>query len=103
MTILLPTIRKAGSEMWFTFNPDLETDPVYQDFVIDPPKSAPGQPDPFICKTSYHDNEWLSPESAQKIATLKERDPDSYHHVYEGGTRSTVEDGTGGLSWVSVS
>jgi len=85
LTILLPTIRKPGSEIWLTLNPDLETDAVYQDFIIDPPPGA------FVCKTSYHDNNWLSPESTQKIATLKERDPDAFHHVYEGGTRSTVE------------
>jgi len=85
LTILLPTIRKPGSEIWFTLNPDLETDPVYQDFIVDPPKGA------FVCKTSYHDNNWLSPESAQKIETLRERDPDTFHHVYEGATRSTVE------------
>lgn len=85
LTILLPTIRKPGSEIWLTFNPDLETDPVYQDFIIDPPPGA------FVCKTSYHDNNWLSAESRQKIETLKAKDPDAYHHVYEGGTRSTVE------------
>jgi phage terminase large subunit len=85
LTILLPTIRKPGSELWFTLNPDLETDAVYQDFVIDPPKGS------FVCKTSFRDNNWLSAESRQKIDTLRERDYDTYHHVYEGATRSTVE------------
>jgi phage terminase large subunit len=85
LTILLPTIRKPGSEIWFSLNPDLETDAVYQDFVLDPP------PGTFVCKIGYRDNNWLSPESKQKIATLKERDPDTFHHVYEGATRSTVE------------
>lgn len=85
LTILLPTIRKAGSEIWFSLNPDLETDAVYQDFIVNPPKGA------FVCKTSYHDNNWLSEESRQKIETLKERDYDTFHHVYEGATRSTVE------------
>lgn len=85
LTILLPTIRKRGSEIWWSLNPDLETDAVYQDFVIDPPKGS------FLCKISYHDNNWLSEESKQKIATLKERDYDTFHHVYEGATRSTVE------------
>lgn len=85
LTILLPTIRKPGSEIWFTLNPDLETDAVYQDFIVNPPKGA------VVCKTSFRDNNWLSPESREKIETLKERDPDTYHHVYEGGTRSTVE------------
>lgn len=85
LTILLPTIRKPGSELWFTLNPDLETDAIYQDFIVNPPKGT------FLCKTSFRDNNWLSPESRQKIETLKQRDPDTYHHVYEGGTRSTVE------------
>lgn len=85
LTILLPTIRKPGSEIWWSLNPDLETDAVYQDFVLDPPKGS------FVCKTSYKDNIWLSNESAQKIETLRERDPDTFHHVYEGATRSTVE------------
>ena len=85
LTILLPTIRKSGSEIWFSLNPDLETDAVYQDFVINPPKGA------FVCKIGYQDNNWLSPESREKIATLKERDYDTFHHVYEGATRSTVE------------
>ena len=85
LTILLPTIRKPGSEIWFSLNPDLETDAVYQDFIVNPPKGA------FVCKIGYQDNNWLSEESKQKIATLKERDPDTFHHVYEGATRSTVE------------
>ena len=85
LTILLPTIRKHGSEIWWTLNPDLETDPVYTDFVLNPP------PNSFVCRTSFRDNNWLSDESRQKIETLRQRDPDAYHHVYEGGTRSTVE------------
>jgi phage terminase large subunit len=85
LTILLPTIRKPGSEIWMTLNPDLETDAVYQDFIVNPPKSA------LVVKTSYRDNNWLSAESREKIETLRERDPDTFHHVYEGGTRSTVE------------
>jgi phage terminase large subunit len=85
LTILLPTIRKTGSEIWWSLNPDLETDAVYQDFIVDPPPGAKK------CQTSYKDNRWLSPESKQKIDTLRERDPDTFHHVYEGATRSTVE------------
>lgn len=85
LTILLPTIRKPGSSIWFTLNPDLETDPVYTDFILDPPKGS------FVCKIGYQDNNWLSQESKDKIETLRQRDPDTFHHVYEGGTRSTVE------------
>jgi phage terminase large subunit len=85
LTILLPTIRKERSEIWWSLNPDLDTDPVYHDYVLAPPPRAK------VCRTSFRDNNWLSSESRQKIETLRERDPDAYHHVYEGGTRSTVE------------
>ena len=85
LTILLPTIRKPGSEIWFTLNPDLETDAVYQDFVLSPPKNT------FLCRMSFRDNHWLSDESKQKIERLKDKDLDAYQHVYEGTTRSTVE------------
>jgi phage terminase large subunit len=85
LTILLPTIRKPQSEIWWSLNPDLATDAVYEDFVLNPPPGAK------VVRTSFRDNNWISPESRQKIETLKERDPDTYHHVYEGGTRSTVE------------
>ena len=33
--ILIPTIRKEGSEIWVSFNPELETDETYQRFVVD--------------------------------------------------------------------
>jgi len=85
LSVLLPTIRKPGSEIWFSLNPDLDTDAVYQDFVLNPPKGT------LLVKTSYRDNNWLSEESKAKIEDLRQRDPDAFHHVYEGGTRSTVE------------
>jgi hypothetical protein len=34
--VLIPTIRKAGSEIWVTFNPDLEEDDAWQRFVVWP-------------------------------------------------------------------
>jgi len=85
LSVLLPTIRKPGSEIWFSLNPDLDTDAVYQDFVLNPPKGT------LLVRTSYRDNNWLSEESKAKIEDLRQRDPDAFHHVYEGGTRSTVE------------
>lgn len=34
--ILIPTIRKAGSEIWLTWNPKNILDPTYQRFVVNP-------------------------------------------------------------------
>ena len=38
--ILIPTIRKQDSEIWITFNPELESDETYQRFVLNPPSDC---------------------------------------------------------------
>src|ERR1035437_1046923 len=83
--VLIPTIRKAGSEIWVSFNPELATDDTYTRFVVSPPPTA------MVVMTSYRDNQWLSEESATEIEYLRKSDPDTFQHVYEGATRSTVE------------
>lgn len=83
--VLIPTIRKPGSEIWVSFNPELATDDTYTRWVIAPP------PEAIVVKTSYRDNNWLSAESAKEIEYLRKIDPDTFEHVYEGATRSTVD------------
>ena len=52
LDILIPTIRKPGSEIWITFNPSEPTDPVYEDFVLaDPPRS-----NAMVKMVNYEDN-----------------------------------------------
>src|SRR5215469_8627008 len=65
--IVIPTIRKPGSEIWASFNPELETDETYQRFVAHPPEGA------VVVKTSYRDNPYLSNEIKQDMADLKAR------------------------------
>jgi phage terminase large subunit len=81
---VIPTIRKPGSEIWVSFNPELETDDTYQRFVVHPPPGA------VVVKTSYRDNEYLSEELMAEIEHLKATDPDEYEHVYEGMCRQAV-------------
>ena len=38
--VLIPTIRKSGSEIWISFNPKFEDDPTYQRFVFNPPTNS---------------------------------------------------------------
>ena len=83
--VLTPTIRKEGSELWFSFNPDLATDPTYQRLVSNPPPSS------MIVEMNWRDNKWLTPAMKREIDHLRATDPDAYEHVYEGATRSTVE------------
>jgi phage terminase large subunit len=82
--ILIPTIRKPGSEIWASFNPELESDETYQRLVVHPPAGA------RVVKTSYRDNPYLSDEIKADMADLKARDPDEFEHVYEGVCRPAV-------------
>ena len=81
---VIPTIRKPGSEIWVSFNPELDTDHTYKRFVISP------RPGAVVVKTSYRDTPNLSEELRAAIEHLKATDPDEYEHVYEGMCRQAV-------------
>ena len=51
--VLIPTIRKAGSEIWVTFNEDQESDATYQRFILHPP------PDTWVQQVGWQDNPWF--------------------------------------------
>jgi phage terminase large subunit len=83
---LIPTIRKEGSEIWVTYNPELETDPTHERFVTNPP------PDCVSVLMNYSDNPWfpavLEQERAHAEATMRTED---YKHVWEGQCKPAVE------------
>jgi phage terminase large subunit len=83
--VLIPTIRKEGSEIWADFNPELETDETYQRFVVHPPDNAK------VVHTTWKDNPWLSKVIVEEMRQLKERDEPEYNHVYGGLCRTTVD------------
>lgn len=83
--ILIPTIRKDGSEIWLTFNPELEDDPTYQRFCIKPPT------DSNIITMNWQDNPWFPDVLAYEKDEMKERDPDAYLHVWEGHCREVLD------------
>lgn len=84
--ILTPTIRAAGSEIWATYNPELETDETHIMAVISP---APGT---VSVELNYSDNPWfpavLEQERLHAEATMR---PDDYRHVWEGQCKPAVE------------
>jgi phage terminase large subunit len=82
---LIPTIRKQDSEIWVTFNPELETDETYQRFIVKPPDSA------VIQKINWNDNPWFPETLALEKDALKSRDPSAYQTVWEGLCRQTVD------------
>jgi phage terminase large subunit len=83
--ILLPTIRKPLSEIWVTFNPELDTDETYVRFV------ANKREDSVVIKMNYTDNPWFPAVLEQERRDLLARDPESYRNVWEGECRSAVE------------
>jgi phage terminase large subunit len=83
--VLIPTIRKAGSEIWITFNPDLEDDPTYARFVKHPP------PRSFVQKVSWADNPWFPEELREEKDYLYRVDPEAAEHVWGGETRSASD------------
>jgi phage terminase large subunit len=82
--ILIPTIRKENSEIWVSFNPELETDETYIRFIKHPP------PDAIVVQMTWRDNPWFPDVLRQEMETLKERDPDTWLHVWEGQCIQTL-------------
>jgi len=82
--ILIPTIRKPGSEIWVSFNPDLDSDDTYKRFVIDTPENA------AVVKINWIDNPWfpavLNAERLHSKATS-----DDYANIWEGECKSAVD------------
>lgn len=80
--VLIPTIRKDGSEIWLSWNTGEEKDPTYQRFV----KNVPD--DCVSVKATYKDNPYFPMVLEKERAYLQRVDPESYDHVWEGNPRS---------------
>jgi phage terminase large subunit len=83
--VLIPTIRKPGSEIWVTFNPDLETDPTSVRFLLNAPPGA------WVQKIGHEDNPWLPKELREEMEYLYKIDPEAAAHVWGGGFRTNSE------------
>jgi phage terminase large subunit len=82
--VLIPTIRKPDSEIWVTFNPELDTDETYKRFVVLPPANAK------VVKVNWSDNPWFPQVLQDEMEDLKARDMDAYLNVWEGNTRQVL-------------
>lgn len=83
--VLIPTIRKEDSEIWMTFNPELETDETYERFVKSPPH------DSIQVEMNYRDNPWFPDVLEQERIELKQKDLASYLNIWEGKCKQAVE------------
>lgn len=83
--VLGPTIRKPGSEIWVTFNPDEDKDDTYQRFIVHPSS------DVVSVKMFWWENPWFTEElEKERIALKKKADENpelfaaDYAHIWEG-------------------
>lgn len=79
LDLLRPTIRKAGSELWFSWNPNFDTDPV--DVLL---RGRNPPPDAIVVQANYKDNPWLPDVLKAEIEYDQRRDPDKFAHVWLG-------------------
>lgn len=84
-SVLIPTIRKPKSEIWVSFNPELDSDETYVRFVENPPD------DSVVIFLTYRDNPWFPEVLEKERAHLFRVDHESYETVWEGKCRSAVE------------
>lgn len=84
LELFLPTIRKNTSEIWFSMNPELDTDPVYVTFVLKRPANA------RVIQVNWDRNPFWNAAMESERLRSKADDPDDYDHVWEGIPRSSV-------------
>jgi phage terminase large subunit len=82
---LIPTIRKEESEIWVSFNPELDTDETYQRFVLNSPANCK------VVKINWSDNPWFPETLRLEKDALRDRDIEAYNTVWEGLCRQTVD------------
>lgn len=83
--LLIPTIRKEGSEIWISFNPGSPDDETYKRFVVSPPTDA------VVVKVGWQDNPWFPATLDRERRYCKEVDPEAYQHIW-GGEPRTISD-----------
>ena len=82
-TVLIPTIRKPGSELWWSYNPDQEDDFVHQLAAMDDDNT-------LVIDINWRDNPWFPDELDAERLKLQRINTDLYQHVWEGECRSTA-------------
>lgn len=85
LDLLIPTIRKPGSELWFSWNPGSETDPIDVFLRGSPPEKA------VVLRVNWNDNPWFPEELRSDLERDRSRDPGKYQHIWEGAYQTLSE------------
>lgn len=81
--VLIPTIRKPGSEIWVTYNPELESDETHQRFLE-------GDEDTIVVEMNYIDNPWFSDVLEKERIKCQQRTPKDYDNIWLGKCKPAV-------------
>jgi phage terminase large subunit len=79
LDLLRPTLRKEGSEIWFSWNPTNATDPVDK-FL----RGDVLPPDAIVVKALWSDNPWFPQVLRTDMEWDRGRDFEKYEHVWGG-------------------
>lgn len=87
---LTPSIRKEGSEIWISFNPEFDDDYIYQTFCKNKPDNY--ESSSVILQTvNWQDNPFFNDTLQQERQLCLKNRPDDYDHIWEGGLK-TISD-----------
>lgn len=86
LDMLRPTIRKPGSELWFSWNPRYPTDPVNALLCGEEPP-----PGTVVVTANFRDNPWVPDEMLKEAAYDLRRDPEKFQHIWLGGYEQNSE------------
>lgn len=81
--ILIPTIRKNGSEILISFNPDDENANTYTRFVEKDGKPVQ-LPECRIAFVNWWNNPWFPDVLKREMEWCRQNDPEKYEHVWGG-------------------
>ena len=76
--VLDPTIRKSGSELWFSMNRENENDAIWRAIAANPDDQT------LIVKVNYYDNPFCPDEMKYLAEKCKADNLDDYMHIWEG-------------------
>lgn len=83
LDLLRPTMRRDGSELWFSWNPRFKTDPVDKFFRKNPPSDA------VSVMVNWYDNPWFPPVLRKEMEHDFEVDEDKAEHIWNGAYGSS--------------
>lgn len=87
INVLIPTIRKENSEIWFSFNRLTENDPVYEYFCINPDERT------FVRQVNYDENPCFPGVlEEERLRAKKNLTEDEYEHIWLGNPKSFLEE-----------